>query len=133
MSALLIGYAHCSTDQQDLTAQRDALSSLGVEPSGSTSTTAPPSTRRRGRFTMYRCNLPIMADFGTELATAGGRNGLELLSERRPTSTWPAPGLSLLERRGGPGRSLLSRECSQGRVLAMPSRAQQGQQGQGRV
>lgn len=31
MSALLVGYAGRSTDQQDLTAQRDALSSLGVE------------------------------------------------------------------------------------------------------
>jgi DNA invertase Pin-like site-specific DNA recombinase len=31
MSALLVGYAQCSTDQQDLTAQRDALSGLGVE------------------------------------------------------------------------------------------------------
>jgi DNA invertase Pin-like site-specific DNA recombinase len=31
MSALLIGYARCCTDQQDLTAQRDALLSLGVE------------------------------------------------------------------------------------------------------
>lgn len=30
MSALL-GYDRCSTDQQDLTAQRDALSGLGVE------------------------------------------------------------------------------------------------------
>jgi len=29
--ALLVGYARCSTDQQDLTAQRDALSGLGVE------------------------------------------------------------------------------------------------------
>ena len=32
MSALLVGYARCSTDQQDLTAQRDALFGLGVEP-----------------------------------------------------------------------------------------------------
>ena len=32
MAALLIGYARCSTDQQDLTAQRDGLTSLGVEP-----------------------------------------------------------------------------------------------------
>ena len=32
MSALLVGYARCSTDQQDLTAQRDGLLSLGVEP-----------------------------------------------------------------------------------------------------
>ena len=31
MSALLVGYARCSTDQQDLTAQRDALLVLGVE------------------------------------------------------------------------------------------------------
>src|SRR3954453_7982965 len=31
MSALLFGYARCSTDQQDLTAQRDALLGLGVE------------------------------------------------------------------------------------------------------
>ncbi len=30
MSALLVGYARCSTDQQDLTAQRDALAGLGV-------------------------------------------------------------------------------------------------------
>ena len=31
MSALLVGYARCSTDQQDLTAQRDALLHLGVQ------------------------------------------------------------------------------------------------------
>ena len=30
MSALLIGYARCSTDAQDLTAQCDALGGLGV-------------------------------------------------------------------------------------------------------
>ncbi|MEJ7743536.1 MAG: recombinase family protein [Nocardioidaceae bacterium] len=33
MAALLIGYARCSTDQQDLTAQRDGLLALGVDPS----------------------------------------------------------------------------------------------------
>ncbi len=32
MSALLVGYARCSTDTQDLTAQRDGLSRLGVAP-----------------------------------------------------------------------------------------------------
>jgi DNA invertase Pin-like site-specific DNA recombinase len=31
MSALLVGYARCSTDQQDLTAQRDSLVGLGVD------------------------------------------------------------------------------------------------------
>ena len=31
MSALLVGYARCSTDQQDLTAQRDALTEFGVQ------------------------------------------------------------------------------------------------------
>jgi DNA invertase Pin-like site-specific DNA recombinase len=30
MTALLIGYARCSTDQQDLTAQRDGRVALGV-------------------------------------------------------------------------------------------------------
>lgn len=32
MAELKIGYARCSTDAQDLTAQRDALATLGVEP-----------------------------------------------------------------------------------------------------
>ena len=32
MAALLIGYARCSTDQQDLTAQHDGLTALGVCP-----------------------------------------------------------------------------------------------------
>ena len=30
MTATLIGYARCSTDKQDLTAQRQALAELGV-------------------------------------------------------------------------------------------------------
>jgi hypothetical protein len=32
MAALLIGYARCCTDQQDLTAQHDGLTALGVSP-----------------------------------------------------------------------------------------------------
>jgi DNA invertase Pin-like site-specific DNA recombinase len=32
MSALFVGYARCSTDNQDLTAQHDGLISLGVDP-----------------------------------------------------------------------------------------------------
>ena len=31
-AALLIGYARCSTDRQDLTAQHDGLTALGVSP-----------------------------------------------------------------------------------------------------
>jgi DNA invertase Pin-like site-specific DNA recombinase len=31
MTALLIGYTRCSTDSQDLTAQRDAPLNVGVE------------------------------------------------------------------------------------------------------
>jgi DNA invertase Pin-like site-specific DNA recombinase len=30
MTALIVGYCRCSTDQQDLTAQRDGLAALGV-------------------------------------------------------------------------------------------------------
>jgi hypothetical protein len=45
MSALLVGYARCSTDQQDLTAQRDALLGLGVAADRIASTTvSPPPT-----------------------------------------------------------------------------------------
>jgi DNA invertase Pin-like site-specific DNA recombinase len=29
---MLVGYARCSTDAQDLTTQRDALTALGVTP-----------------------------------------------------------------------------------------------------
>jgi DNA invertase Pin-like site-specific DNA recombinase len=32
MSGLLIGYGRVSTDTEDLTAQRDGLQALGVEP-----------------------------------------------------------------------------------------------------
>lgn len=32
MSRMMVGYARCSTDDQDLTAQRNALIALGVEP-----------------------------------------------------------------------------------------------------
>ena len=32
MSALPVGYARCSTDAQDLTAQRDGLATMGVAP-----------------------------------------------------------------------------------------------------
>lgn len=34
MAALLIGYARCSTDQQDLTVQRADVLAMGVDPGG---------------------------------------------------------------------------------------------------
>jgi DNA invertase Pin-like site-specific DNA recombinase len=40
MAAMLIGYARCSTDNQDLTAQRDGLTALGVNANRISSTTA---------------------------------------------------------------------------------------------
>jgi DNA invertase Pin-like site-specific DNA recombinase len=40
MSALLVGYARCSTDAQDRTAQREGLVALGVTADRSTSTMA---------------------------------------------------------------------------------------------
>ena len=40
MSALLVGYARVSTQDQDLTAQRDALAALGVPVARTTSITA---------------------------------------------------------------------------------------------
>jgi len=40
MAAVLIGYARVSMEQQDLTAPREGLHGIGLEPAGSTSTTA---------------------------------------------------------------------------------------------
>ena len=57
MSALLIGYARCSTDAQDLTAQRDALATLGVSPSESTSTTVSPEPTESAPGYMRRSPL----------------------------------------------------------------------------
>ena len=54
MAALLIGYARCSTDQQDLTAQHDGLTALGVSPAriyvdhGLTGTTRDPARPAEG-------------------------------------------------------------------------------------
>ena len=40
MRALLIGYARCATDEQDLTVQREGLAALASPRKGSTSITA---------------------------------------------------------------------------------------------
>ena len=48
MAALLIGYARCSTDQQDLTAQHDGLTALGVSPARISSITARPAPPETG-------------------------------------------------------------------------------------
>jgi hypothetical protein len=46
MTVLLIGYARCSTDQQDLTAQRDGLTGTNRERPG-----LPERSRRAGKAT----------------------------------------------------------------------------------
>ncbi len=46
MPGILIGYARCSTDKHDLTAQRNALRELGVDES--MPSVAPPSKRSAG-------------------------------------------------------------------------------------
>jgi hypothetical protein len=71
MSALLVGYAGCSTDQQDLTAQHDALLGLGVEAEricvdhGPTGTNHVRSRRRASwavpRGTSTQGGLPLVA------------------------------------------------------------------------
>ena len=50
MTATLIGYARCSTDKQDLTAQRQALSELGVVPDRIYMDKAANYLRRQGRL-----------------------------------------------------------------------------------
>jgi DNA invertase Pin-like site-specific DNA recombinase len=45
MTALLVGYARVSSDQQDLIAQRDGLTALGVAPSRIYVDRSPPDAR----------------------------------------------------------------------------------------
>ena len=47
MAALLIGCARVSTDQQDLTSQRDGLTALGVAASAGPGAAGPDGTRQR--------------------------------------------------------------------------------------
>ncbi|WP_281281814.1 recombinase family protein [Propioniferax innocua] len=55
MSPLKVGYARVSTDEQDLTAQRDGLAAFGVDPKriyvdhGLTARAATPTVRACGR------------------------------------------------------------------------------------
>ena len=62
MAALLIGYARCSTDQQDLTAQHDGLTALGVSPAriytAPTTRRSAPGAARRTRHLRRRSRTP---------------------------------------------------------------------------
>src|SRR5450631_3244984 len=92
---MLVGYARCSTDAQDLTAQRNALTALGVKPNriyvdhGLTGTTrARPGLRealaacRSGdtlvvtKLDRLARSLPDARDIADELTEAGVKLGL---------------------------------------------------------
>jgi DNA invertase Pin-like site-specific DNA recombinase len=108
MAALLIGYACCSTDQQDLTAQHNGLTALGVSPAriyvdhGLTGT----NRDRPGlREAMAACRegdtLVVESDLirlrtreGMKVAKAKGRLRASSPSSTRPGSTSgrPVPG-----------------------------------------
>ena len=87
---MLIGYARCSTDAQDLTAQRDALTALGVQPAriytdhGLTGTSRARPGLREALAACRACDtlvvtkldrlarsLPDARDIAGELASAG--------------------------------------------------------------
>lgn len=68
---MLIGYARCPTDAQDLTAQRDALTALGVKPTGSTSTMALPVTAGPDQGCAKRSPAARKIEIGEHLIAAG--------------------------------------------------------------
>lgn len=75
MSALLVGYAPCSTDAQDLTAQRDALGALGVAADG---VPCGDARGRHGGFSTTRglssrtADLPFPPQDGLAVSRSGG-------------------------------------------------------------
>ena len=73
MAALLVGYARCSTDQQDLTAQHDGLTALGVSP---TSIYDPydPVGRLLFKRPLERARPPIRANLGQPFLHPHGRH-----------------------------------------------------------
>ena len=75
MAALLIGYARCSTDQQDLTAQRDGLAALGVAANriyvGTTSITGCWSSAQTGVVVWSPGNEPSCRALGLLVSVRG--------------------------------------------------------------
>jgi DNA invertase Pin-like site-specific DNA recombinase len=71
MSALLIGYARCSTDRQDLAAQRDGLAALGVAVNRVDVDHELTGTHRRGRFAVRRWPRAAKAIRGWSPSTTG--------------------------------------------------------------
>jgi resolvase-like protein len=88
MSALLVGYARCSTDQQDFTAQRDALLDLGVEAErihvdhGLTGT-------NRERPGLREAPAACRAGDTLMVTKSTARRGLRPMPERSPTISLP--------------------------------------------
>ncbi len=81
MNAILVEYARCSTDQQDLTAQRDGLTRLGVAPEriyvdhGLTGT-----NRERPGLREAACGVPraARAEFESDLIRLRTREGMKV-------------------------------------------------------
>ena len=57
MTHTMIGYARCSTDKQDLTAQKGILAGMGIAPDRISPTTAIPGRTERGRGSIRHWRL----------------------------------------------------------------------------
>jgi DNA invertase Pin-like site-specific DNA recombinase len=87
VSGLLIGYARLSTDAQDLTAQRDGLRALGVEPERVYA--QPRRVRARphgpGRALLFNV-LAMVAEFEADLLRARTREGMKVAKAKAPAA-----------------------------------------------
>jgi hypothetical protein len=98
MDALLIGYARVSTDEQDLTAQREALAALGVSAERTYVDQGLTGTNRqrpglRQALAACRAGDTLVVTKLDRLARSlpDARGIIEDITRRRSSSTWTAP------------------------------------------